>query len=81
MVGTPEPDIVVLDLSMPGMNGLETARRILAVCPGMPMIMFTMHDSQLLLKEAQQVGIKHVFSKGDGFGNEVFDAIRAIVPA
>jgi two-component system response regulator (stage 0 sporulation protein F) len=81
MVETLEPDLVIIDLSMPGMNGLETAKQISAMVPGMPMIMFTMHDSPLLLKEAQRVGITHVFSKGDGFGDKVFAAMRAMLPA
>jgi two-component system, NarL family, response regulator YdfI len=41
MVGTHSPHLVILDLSMPGMNGLEAAREISKVAPGIPMIMFT----------------------------------------
>jgi CheY-like chemotaxis protein len=52
-----KPHFVVLDLSMPGMNGLETARRISAISPGLPMIMFTMHESRMLEKEAHAAGI------------------------
>jgi DNA-binding NarL/FixJ family response regulator len=81
MVAILKPQFVILDLSMPGMNGLEAAKRISAISPGTPMIMFTMHDSSMLLKEAQVVGIKHVFSKGEGFGDNVFEAIRAMLPA
>lgn len=67
MVASLEPHLVVLDLSMPGMNGLETARRISVISSGMPMIMFTMHDPPLLLKDGYSVGIKHVFQKGLDF--------------
>jgi DNA-binding NarL/FixJ family response regulator len=80
MVQTLVPDLVILDLSMPGINGLETARRMSAISPGMPMIMFTLHASPLLSKEAQQVGIQHVFSKADGFGDRVFEAMIAMLP-
>ncbi len=51
------------------------------ISPGMPMIMFTLHAYPMLLKEAQQVGIKHVFSKADGFGDSVFEAMRAMLSA
>lgn len=79
MVASLKPHLVILDLSMPGMNGLETARRISTISPGMPMIMFTMHDARLLLKEAQGAGIKHVFSKEDGFSDNVFEAMKAML--
>ncbi|MGH9500829.1 MAG: response regulator transcription factor [Terriglobales bacterium] len=79
MVQTLLPSLVILDLSMPGIDGLETARRISAISPGMPMIMFTLHASALLWEQAQQLGIQHVFSKEDGFGDSVFEAMRAIL--
>lgn len=81
MVVSLQPHFVVLDLSMPGMNGLETARRISVISPGLPMIMFTMHESQILENEAHAAGIKHVFSKGNGFGDNVFNAMRAMLAA
>jgi DNA-binding NarL/FixJ family response regulator len=81
MVRTLLPHLVILDLSMPGINGIETARRITALSPGTPMIMFTMHAYPMLLKEAQQVGIKHVFSKEDGFNDSVFEAMRDMLAA
>lgn len=81
MIERLEPHLVVLHLSMPGMNGLETARRISAISPGMPMIMFTMHDPRFLRDEAQRVGIKHVFCKEDGFSDNVFAAMSAMLAA
>jgi DNA-binding NarL/FixJ family response regulator len=80
MVGTHKPHLVILDLSMPVMNGLEAAKEILKIAPGMPMIMFTMFESGNLLEAALKVGIKHVFSKSDGFGDHVFTAMRAMLP-
>jgi two-component system, NarL family, response regulator YdfI len=79
MVEKLQPALVILDLSMPGMNGLETAGAITLKSPEMPMIMFTLHASPSLVKEAQRVGIKHVFSKSDGFGETVLEAIRAML--
>jgi DNA-binding NarL/FixJ family response regulator len=75
------PQLVILDLSMPVMNELDAAREISAVAPGTPMIMFTMHESESLLKEAQRVGVEHVFAKDNGFGEPVLKAIRAMLPA
>jgi DNA-binding NarL/FixJ family response regulator len=79
MVQTLEPHLVILDLSMPVMNGLDAARGISAIIPDMPMILFTLHRSQTLIEEARRAGIQHVFSKEDGFGHDVFEAIRAML--
>jgi NarL family two-component system response regulator YdfI len=50
------PDIVILDLQMPVMDGLEAARKISHIAPDTAMVMFTMHPSRELLKVAQAVG-------------------------
>jgi DNA-binding NarL/FixJ family response regulator len=73
------PHLVILDLSMPVMNGLDAAREISSIAPGMPMIMFTMHEVDGLRKDAQRVGIKHVFSKENGLGDDVFEAMREML--
>ena len=74
------PHLVILDLSMPVMNGLDAAREISRIAPSMPMIMFTMHGVDAVRRDAQRVGIKHVFSKEDGFGDNVFEAMREMLP-
>lgn len=61
------PHIVILDLQMPVMNGLEAARQILKYAPDTVMLMYTMHCSDQLLREAQAAGIQEVFSKVDGY--------------
>jgi hypothetical protein len=43
------------------------------------MIMFTMHESRILEDEAHAAGIKHVFSKEKGFGDNIFKAMRAML--
>jgi DNA-binding NarL/FixJ family response regulator len=63
MVLTRNPDIVVLDLAMPGMNGLELAREIAATAPRTRMILFTSNDCGQLVKEAQDAGIRKVVAK------------------
>jgi DNA-binding NarL/FixJ family response regulator len=40
-----KPDLVILDLSMPKMNGLETARRLKEIMPTVPIILLTLHAS------------------------------------
>lgn len=81
MVRRMKPDLVILDLTMPIMNGLDAARAIAAIAPDIPVILFTLHNCASLLEAAQRVGIKHVFSKTNGFGDHVVAAMRAMLPA
>lgn len=71
-----KPDIVLLDLQMPVMNGLEAARRIKVVAPNTAMLMFTMHSSPGLLDEARAAGIRGVVSKTDQLVECLFPALR-----
>ncbi len=81
MVGTHKPHLVMLDLSMPEMNGLETAKEISKIAPGMPMIMFSLYVHDEIHQLAHEVGIKHVFSKLDGMCDHVFDTMTAMLAA
>lgn len=60
------PDIVIMDLSMPVMNGLQAAQKISTIAPKTAMVLFTMHASEYLAQDAQRAGIKDVVSKLDG---------------
>jgi DNA-binding NarL/FixJ family response regulator len=70
------PDIVILDLQMPVMNGLEAARQISRLAPGTAMIMFTVFNSEQLLKEARANGVRDVVSKCDLLGEHLLTALR-----
>jgi DNA-binding NarL/FixJ family response regulator len=61
------PNLVILDFQMPGLNGIETARRILEIAPAMPIVLFTQHASAELEKHALAAGIRSVVSKTDTF--------------
>ena len=58
-----KPDLVLLDFSMPIMNGLEAARELKRLLPSMPLLMFTNYGTDYLEKEALSVGISAVVSK------------------
>lgn len=51
-----KPNIVVLDITMPGMSGLEAARQIAKLHFGCRILIFTMHDSDWLKSEIRQTG-------------------------
>ena len=56
MANTLGPDVVLTDIRMPGMNGIEVTRRIKAVCPGTAVIVLTMYDSEMYVVEALRAG-------------------------
>jgi DNA-binding NarL/FixJ family response regulator len=60
-----KPDVVILDLAMPLMDGLQAARAISAASPAIPLLLYTMHDFAGLDVEAKKVGIRRVISKTD----------------
>jgi len=60
-----KPDLIVLDLVMPGMNGLDAARVINGMLPEVPMILFTLHSDGLVQEQARSAGIATVISKGE----------------
>src|SRR5512134_3518881 len=51
-----EPDLVIMDLSMPRMNGVEALREIMRQHPGMKVIALTMHNSEEHVREALAAG-------------------------
>src|ERR1700737_1182490 len=53
-VRTLKPDVVILDITMPKMSGLEAAPRIAKLGLGCRVLMFTMHDSERLCSEVRQ---------------------------
>jgi DNA-binding NarL/FixJ family response regulator len=59
------PDLIVLDLSMPIMNGLEAARVLHQIMPQVPLILCSLHTDQVLQKEASAAGVASVFSKAE----------------
>lgn len=68
------PDLVVLDFSMPVLNGLEVLRALKQVRPAMPVIFFTMFKDKYLEAEAFAAGASVVISKATGLSSIVDQA-------
>jgi len=58
-----QPDLIVTDLSIPVMNGLEEARVLKTLMPTVQVIVFTAHSDPLVEKEAVTAGVSAVVSK------------------
>jgi CheY-like chemotaxis protein len=73
------PDLVILDLSMPVMNGIEAARVIHREMPRVPIILYTLYANAILESEAAAYGIKRVVPKNDltNLVNHANDMFRA----
>ena len=59
------PDLVVTDLSMPIMNGIEEARLLKQLMPAVPVIIYTAHSDPFIEKEARSAGASAVISKSE----------------
>jgi DNA-binding NarL/FixJ family response regulator len=59
------PDLIVTDLSMPVMNGLEEARILKQLMPAVPVIIYTAHSDPFIEKEARSAGACAVISKSE----------------
>jgi two-component system chemotaxis response regulator CheY len=68
-----KPDVVVLDLAMPDMNGIETAKQMSASDPNVPIVLFTILEIPGLERPAEDAGIRAIVAK-----NEAWNLIGSI---
>jgi DNA-binding NarL/FixJ family response regulator len=78
-----QPALIVTDLSMPLMNGLEEMRILKKLMPAVPVIIYSVHTGPTVLKEALEAGASALVSKSEpvavlvGKARELLDAIAA----
>ena len=60
-----KPDILILDIGMPELNGLEAARRIREACPNVEILILSMHHSDHLVRELVEAGVRGYVVKSD----------------
>jgi DNA-binding NarL/FixJ family response regulator len=59
------PDLVILDITMPELNGLDAARQIRLFAPNMPILILSVHKSKQVVEEAKKIGVRGYVTKGD----------------
>lgn len=72
------PNLIVLDLSMPVMNGLDAAKALTKLMPSVPLIMFTSYNTHHLEQEALAAGISRVVVKSEPLA-ELISCVRSLV--
>ena len=78
MFRTEKPEVVILDLNLPGSGGLDLLRRLLIEDPKTKVLIFSMHTTPLYVARALQAGAKGYVSKSAG-AEELVDAIHQIM--
>src|SRR5215469_1659542 len=77
MAATLKPDLILLDVGMPNLNGLEAARQILANSPEALILILTMHDSDQVVREVLRAGARGFLLKSDA-GRDLMAAVEAL---
>ena len=72
------PDLVVMDISLPGKSGLEAIKDLQAIAPGLAVLVLSMHDESLYAERVLRAGARGYVMKQEG-GKRIMDAIRAVL--
>ena len=72
-----KPDLLLLDLGMPNLNGLDAARQILATTPDARILILTVHDSEQVVREVLAAGARGFVLKSDA-GRDLVAAVEAL---
>ena len=72
-----KPDVLLLDIGMPNLNGLDAARQILATDPEARILILTVHDSEQVVREVLAAGARGFLLKSDA-GRDLVAAVQAL---
>src|SRR5215467_5098162 len=72
------PDVIIMDITMPEMNGFEAAAKIAENCPQVPVIMFSLHLSEDVMGRFKTGAIRGAVAKSEA-ARDLLDAIRSVL--
>lgn len=72
-----KPDVLLLDIGMPNLNGLDAARQILTITPDARILILTIHDSEQVVREVLAAGARGFLLKSDA-GRDLVAAVEAL---
>src|SRR5579862_5206732 len=75
------PDLIILDVSMPRMNGIDAARELKHICPDVPVILYTAFADILRGKQALPEGVSEVVAKGENLLDRVVRSLGTTQPS
>jgi DNA-binding NarL/FixJ family response regulator len=73
-----KPDLIIMDVNMPVLDGIHSAKEIRAFLPDVPILFFSMHDGVYLVHEAKMAGGQGFVNKSDARAT-LLDAVDALV--
>jgi len=72
-----KPDLLILDLNMPELNGLEVTRRVRKTCPQVEVLVLTVQDSEQVMRQVLEAGARGYILKSDA-GSQLLTAVEAV---
>lgn len=72
------PDLIILDLTMPVMGGFAAAVELGKLLPEAPILFYSMHEGEHLVKEAKRIGVRGFISKS-AISESILEAVDALV--
>lgn len=78
MAGELQPDVAIIDVTMPELNGIEAAKQILKLCPDTKVLVFTVHDAEQVVMEIFRSGAHGYVLKSDA-GRQLLEAIACVL--
>jgi DNA-binding NarL/FixJ family response regulator len=73
-----KPDLIIMDVNMPVLDGIHSAKEIRTFLPDVPILFFSMHDGVYLVHEAKMAGVQGFVNKSDARAT-LLDAVDALI--
>lgn len=78
LIGKTDPDLVLMDMTLPGKGGVELIKDVRAMHPGKAMLVLSMHDERIYAERALKAGARGYIMKQEG-GQRLIEAIRRVL--